>query len=524
MKLIQPSFEIFPSDIDTDNINTMIRKIESAARLCYKTEDSCRETIEESARWIASIAIDRRHESILEHGNITINFVFDRGCCYTEDTKVLTETGFKYFYEILQSDKIYTLTDNNEIVLSEHNSIIDIDYTGDIYQFQNKTIDLAVTPNHKMWVYDYNKRSEKTRIWKFIQANKLNNRSYKFNKSDGTFNGKYIEKIKIPKCIRQKGCRVETYPELNLDPIPFMILLGIWITDGSVSSYGKNGSGNRISITQLKKSNREIIKNLLNQLSINFSECGNDFRLKAPQLFDWLCQKFINGKDVKKTYYIKLPTELKELEHNCLEALLKGILIGDGTKRKKGGYELTTASKTFAEDIVEICLKLGKTANIFVKNKIGKKYNMLGTRTTSYYNVSIYKRENFNHLYKKNKTKNLYDILNYNGRVYCLELPKHHRLFVMRNGKSCWCGNSHELVRHRHAGYSMESTRYCNYSKDKFNNEINVIQPFFFDPMEERKEINIPDYNINNNYTLSLKENTFEHDRNVLMNSFDIWF
>ena len=36
-------------------------------------------------------------------------------------------------------------------------------------------------------------------------------------------------------------------------------------------------------------------------------------------------------------------------------------------------------------------------------------------------------------------------------------------------------GVSHELVRHRIASFAQESTRYCNYSKDKFNNEINVI-------------------------------------------------
>jgi thymidylate synthase (FAD) len=41
-------------------------------------------------------------------------------------------------------------------------------------------------------------------------------------------------------------------------------------------------------------------------------------------------------------------------------------------------------------------------------------------------------------------------------------------------------GVSHELVRHRLAAFSQESTRYCNYSKDKFDNEITVIRPFFF--------------------------------------------
>lgn len=41
----------------------------------------------------------------------------------------------------------------------------------------------------------------------------------------------------------------------------------------------------------------------------------------------------------------------------------------------------------------------------------------------------------------------------------------------------CDRGVSHEIVRHRIASYSQESTRYCNYSKDKFGNEITVIEP-----------------------------------------------
>lgn len=46
-------------------------------------------------------------------------------------------------------------------------------------------------------------------------------------------------------------------------------------------------------------------------------------------------------------------------------------------------------------------------------------------------------------------------------------------------------GVSHELVRHRIASYSQESTRYCNYAQDRFGSEITVIEPFFFLGREE---------------------------------------
>ena len=45
----------------------------------------------------------------------------------------------------------------------------------------------------------------------------------------------------------------------------------------------------------------------------------------------------------------------------------------------------------------------------------------------------------------------------------------------------CDRGVSHELVRHRLASFAQESTRYCNYSKDKFANELTFILPCFFD-------------------------------------------
>jgi thymidylate synthase (FAD) len=44
----------------------------------------------------------------------------------------------------------------------------------------------------------------------------------------------------------------------------------------------------------------------------------------------------------------------------------------------------------------------------------------------------------------------------------------------------CDRGVSHEIVRHRIASYSQESTRYCNYSQDVFGNEITFIKPYFW--------------------------------------------
>lgn len=45
----------------------------------------------------------------------------------------------------------------------------------------------------------------------------------------------------------------------------------------------------------------------------------------------------------------------------------------------------------------------------------------------------------------------------------------------------CDRGVTHEIVRHRIASYSQESTRYCNYTQDKFGKELTFIRPCFWD-------------------------------------------
>lgn len=62
-----------------------------------------------------------------------------------------------------------------------------------------------------------------------------------------------------------------------------------------------------------------------------------------------------------------------------------------------------------------------------------------------------------------------------NGHESVIEHEKVSVLMV------CDRGVTHEIVRHRIASYSQESTRYCNYSQDKFGNELTFIKPCFWD-------------------------------------------
>lgn len=53
----------------------------------------------------------------------------------------------------------------------------------------------------------------------------------------------------------------------------------------------------------------------------------------------------------------------------------------------------------------------------------------------------------------------------------------------------CDRGVTHEIVRHRIASYSQESTRYCNYSNEKFGKELTLIQPLFWSEDSEEYKV-----------------------------------
>lgn len=48
----------------------------------------------------------------------------------------------------------------------------------------------------------------------------------------------------------------------------------------------------------------------------------------------------------------------------------------------------------------------------------------------------------------------------------------------------CDIGSYKDLTRHRFASFSVESTRYCSYDKDKYGNEISIMNPVYIEDKE----------------------------------------
>lgn len=72
MKIIKPGFEIL-TDLNPELI---LKHIEQCGRTCYKSENKI---TEESCRAFVKSIIYRGHEAVLEHFNVTVKFICDRG-------------------------------------------------------------------------------------------------------------------------------------------------------------------------------------------------------------------------------------------------------------------------------------------------------------------------------------------------------------------------------------------------------------------------------------------------------------
>lgn len=86
---------------------------------------------------------------------------------------------------------------------------------------------------------------------------------------------------------------------------------------------------------------------------------------------------------------------------------------------------------------------------------------------------------NYTISYKAYITTNLRVLIENNLKellCYQVEPTEHHEKRITAKF-ICDRGVSHEFVRHRVFSFAQESQRYCNYNKDKFNNELTFIRP-----------------------------------------------
>lgn len=464
-KIIKPSF-IIESNIDGEQI---LREIELYARNCYKSEEKIGD-FEQTKSFVSKLMHTLKHRGIADHHVITVRLIVDRGCCYDDETEVLTRKGWKKFSNLGMRDELACMSDFGELLWEHPSEIQSYDYDGDMLRFETTSIDLLVTPNHNMWTFDYDKRSKESRIWKFLPAENLKNNRYGFVKNVKVWNG-----VRTNFVIPKHPTKHIQFPEISLtenQSDALFELLGFWITDGSYNKGVKGGSS--IIISQSKPSRCERIEYLCSILPFRWrrDDKNNQYHIDNLRLMNFVSGLFgINAK----TFTARVPQVIKESSVEQIQRFIDGVVGGDGNVHKKNNHVVVyTSSYLFAGDLQDLFLKLGLSANIRTITPRNRK-EICGAGVKSHnvsYVVSVHgKKRSEITILDKGCAYQFGNVIPYSGKIWCATVP-YHRLYIRRNGKTVWCGNSHEVVRHRIAAYLQESTRYCDYSKA---GEIQVI-------------------------------------------------
>ena len=356
--------------------------------------------------------------------------------CYDDKTEVLTSNGWKLFKDVdIDSDKIYTMDEYKNPSFDKASEYHEYDYEGDLISFKNKSTDLLVTPNHRM-VLD-SKKTDKIFI---KRADEIENNLQVSIPMSLPYNSLVIEELYFT--IPSLKIKNKSYPEVKINYNDWVKFMGIYLSEGCCDKDGnKNNHGNeryRITISQNKEAKpiiyNEIYK-LLEKLPYKFYAFDNGFEINNKPLCLYLRQ-FGDHSDKF------VPEDIKYLPKQYLDSFWEWLVKGDGHIISTGTEMYWTTSKQLNDDIQMIMALMGYRSRSEI---VEKKDAVIKGRLISKENVKdCYRSIKYirtNNAVKKHQISRKL----YSGKVYCLSVPN-GTLFVRRNGKVAWSGNSLGVV------------------------------------------------------------------------------
>lgn len=444
--------------------------------------------------------------------------------CYTEDTEVLTDTGFKLFKDLTDTDLVLTYNpETNELVYDNNNLIIK-DYSGDIIESTHLNLKFAVTPEHRLY-----QSTQTSRDYKFITAeeaysgikgSKQNKfRIPKFFAGAYLHNDEYISELNNTIYIKN-GSRPDTPQTINL-PInnDFIDLMGAFVSEGYTFHGEKYGTGSYCQITQnINSKLYTIVINALSNLKIKYSISQDP---RKPDI-KWI--KFGNKVYVETfeclfgrySKNIHLPVWFRLLSKQQMERLLYVLYLGDGSHNKTRNEKYLSISKTLLNQVQELHILTGTNATVSYDDIVSQK---------------CYTEENLRDSWVISRDQLVKK--HYSGKVYCTQTSS-GIICIRYKNKTCWCGNCYKsedkitdtsaekfvnmLKKNKHRSVLEHGTVYLKLSLDlhqppKHIIELSdIISKYRVNPYSEEYFDEINDiYYITTNYRVII-ENGWEED------------
>lgn len=345
--------------------------------------------------------------------------------CYDAATEVLTETGWKFWPHVTAFDRIATLA-AEELVFTNMTELVSYDYIGPMVRWVNQTLDICVTPNHNMYVQRQCNARRGRDAYEFIPAEHCTQSQYEVLRT-AKWRGVSSEYHKVPSYTHNQGNGSVTEPYINVPAVMWARFVGFYIGDGS-------SDGKTVHLAQSHPVKVAILEDfVLDGLPFKPILSNNGFRIHNAQLASYL-------KPLGRSYEKRVPQYIKDADSTVITAFLEGYCLADGNEQVNGFRIFYTSSKLLADDVQELLCKIGHVGIITVRNRV----NQVNIAPDGHEIVS--RREAYEVCERVKKTRSWLDqrdrkLTMYTGKVYCATVPS-HVMFVRRNGKPVWCGNT----------------------------------------------------------------------------------
>jgi hypothetical protein len=350
--------------------------------------------------------------------------------CYSDDTEILTEYGWKMLSAVTIEDRVATLNPKTDTLEYQYPSkLYAYRHQGKMFHQGGRFIDFLVTPNHEMWAKGENESKFRTIPVQDLprHANyKRNARWIGVEPSTFDLPDFFVDQIVANQFGRYRERR--NYQSMRHIPIEsWLSFFGVWLAEGHTWQR-KDGNKQRIvGITQNPGPKLELIKKWVTDCGFAYYEHKGTETHKASIIEICNVQLFEYLKRFGGSYDKFIPHELKQLSPRLLRILYDALMLGDGRHNR----EYCTVSRRLADDVAEIIFKMGYAATISVEKLkrfgpifvIGRNERRIGNTRV---NEHIDRRE----------------WIDYDGMVYCLEVPN-HIVYVRRDGKAAWSRNSY---------------------------------------------------------------------------------
>ena len=436
----------------------------------------------------ARVSFARRKDEMDDGDEGLIRFLMrDRHGCYDDSTDVLTNGGWKAWPDVVGDELFATRTVDGRIEYQPALRLVHKEYRGHMIGFKGMSLDLMVTPDHRVLTSGMTTREGRQRPrYRLSPAHSVLWRSHR-HITTAHWSGEGLEWFQ--------------FDGQRFDPNALLRLVGFFIGNGNLSK------SNHIVFNLRKAREKAFLKKTLAESGLELGDWRNR-HLAVPigsSLRTLFAECYSNREKV-------IPSRLLGLSGPLLQSLYVGLMQSDGSVLERSGradkHSYYTTSKRLADQVQELALKLGRSASVRPHSVVpgDGHYGDLPR-----WRITIYNDRNSQPALCRTRTDadSQMGVEFYDGGVHCVEVPN-HTLYVRRNGYPVWSGNTpfehnsfrfhirapifvaREWFRHRVGSFNEFSMRYAKATDDFYvpepedvRSQVGKPGAYSFEPVDQ---------------------------------------